>query len=50
MIDIQDIRRNPDRYKYAARAKRVPISIDELLEVDVQRRDAEREVQQLREA
>ncbi|MBE0536563.1 MAG: serine--tRNA ligase [Phycisphaerae bacterium] len=34
MIDIKDIRENPQRYKAGAKAKRIDVDIDRLLEID----------------
>ncbi len=49
MIDIEKIRRDPDAYRRAIATKRVPIEIDQLLQVDERRRDLSGEVDKLRE-
>ncbi len=38
MIDLKDLRDNPDKYKDGARAKGVAVDIDRLLELDTQHR------------
>jgi seryl-tRNA synthetase len=37
MIDLKDLRENPDRYKRAAKLKRIDVDIDRLLELDASR-------------
>ena len=39
MIDLKDLRNNPDRYRTAARDKRIEVDIDRLLELDKQHRE-----------
>ena len=39
MIDIKQIRENPDRFKAACEAKKFNVNIDELLEIDVELRE-----------
>ena len=39
MIDIKQIRENPDRFKAACEAKKFDVNIDELLEIDVELRE-----------
>jgi seryl-tRNA synthetase len=48
MIDIEHIRKNPNAYRYAIKAKRIDVDLDQLLEVDVRRRTLAREVTDLR--
>src|SRR5438067_2778719 len=38
MIDLKDLRENPDRYRTAAQRKRIAVDIDKLLELDAQER------------
>jgi seryl-tRNA synthetase len=38
MIDLKDLRENPERYKLAAQRKRINVDIDALLELDSKRR------------
>ena len=38
MIDLKDLRENPDRYRTAAKRKRIDVDIDRLLELDGRRR------------
>lgn len=47
MIDIKDLRENPDKYRNAARNKRIAVDIDRLLELDKQFRDLDFKRQQL---
>lgn len=47
MIDLKDVRENPDRYREAARLKRIDVNIDRLLELDEQRRSLDARRQQL---
>jgi len=39
MIDIKQIRENPDRFKAACEAKKFDVNIDELLDIDAELRD-----------
>lgn len=48
MIDIEQVRNEPDLFRRAVASKKVPLDIDELLQIDQQRRDIEREVNALR--
>ncbi len=41
MVDLKDLRENPDRYRDAARLKRVDVDVDRLLALDAQRRALE---------
>jgi seryl-tRNA synthetase len=47
MIDLKDLRDNPDHYKAAAERKRIDVDIDRLLELDSQKRSLESRRQQL---
>ena len=38
MIDLKDLRENPDKYKTAATQKRISVDIVRLLQLDAQRR------------
>lgn len=47
MIDLKDLRENPERYKWAAQLKRIDVDIDRLLALDVQKRSLEAERQKI---
>jgi seryl-tRNA synthetase len=47
MIDLKDLRDNPERYKRAAQLKRIDVNIDRLLELDAKRRSLDNQRQQL---
>src|SRR5688572_5238269 len=47
MIDLKDLRENPDRYRTAAAQKRISVDIDRLLQLDSQRRALDSKRQQL---
>ena len=47
MIDLKDLRENPDKYRTAAAQKRISVDIDRLLELDLKRRDLDSTRQQL---
>jgi seryl-tRNA synthetase len=47
MIDIKQIRENPDKFKKAAKDKHFEVDIDELLEVDARLRKDKSELQEL---
>jgi seryl-tRNA synthetase len=47
MIDLKDLRDNPERYKRAAQLKRFDVNIDRLLELDAKRRSLDNQRQQL---
>jgi len=47
MIDLKDLRDHPQRYRDAARLKRIQVDIDHLLELDASYRQIEQERQQL---
>lgn len=49
MIDIEQIRTNPDAFKRAIATKRIKLDLDRLLQVDEERRALTKEVNQLRE-
>jgi seryl-tRNA synthetase len=48
MIDLKDLRENPERYRDGARKKRVEVDIDRILELDAQRREALSQQESLR--
>ncbi len=48
MIDLKDLRENPDRYRKGAQLKNVAVDIDLLLRLDEQRSKAQKEFEQLR--
>ncbi len=47
MIDLKDLRENPDRYRRAARLKRIDVDIDKLLDLDARHRALEADRQKL---
>ena len=47
MIDLKDLRENPDRYRKAAQMKRINVNIDALLDLDARHRAIEQQRQQL---
>ena len=47
MIDLNDLRENPDRYRTAAKQKRIDVNIDRLLELESARRELDAKRQQL---
>src|SRR5258708_3486030 len=47
MIDLKDLRENPDRYRRAAKLKRIDVDVDKLLALDATRRQLDAERQQL---
>ena len=47
MIDLKDLRENPDRYSNAAQLKRIDVDIDRLLELDAKPRARSRSAKQL---
>ena len=47
MVDLKDLRENPDRYRSAAKLKKIEADIDRLLELDARRRALEQRRQQL---
>ncbi len=48
MIDLKDLRQNPDRYRIGAANKRVAVDIDRLLELDTEKRDLQTRIEALR--
>jgi seryl-tRNA synthetase len=49
MIDIEQIRKNPDLFKNAIAAKRIPLDLDRLLEIDKERKTLIGIIEQLRQ-
>jgi len=47
MVDIKDLRENPDKYRSAATAKRISVDIDQLVQLDSQSRQIDVRRQQL---
>lgn len=47
MIDLKDLRENPDKYRTGAKQKRIDVDIDRLLQLDSERRSLETRRQQL---
>ncbi len=47
MVDLKDLRENPDKYREAARQKRINVDIDSLLTLENQHRSLEAKRQQL---
>jgi len=47
MIDLKDLRENPDKYRDAARKKRIDVDIDRLLALESERRQLDAQRQQL---
>ena len=47
MIDLKDLRENPEKYKTAATQKRIAVDIDRLVQLDSQRRALDSKRQQL---
>ena len=47
MIDLKDLRENPDVYRRAAKLKRIDVDIDKLLELDARRRPLDLARQQM---
>jgi seryl-tRNA synthetase len=47
MVDLKDLRDNPERYRVAAQVKRINVNIDELLELDSRHRAIEQKRQAL---
>jgi hypothetical protein len=48
MIDVKDLRENPDKYRRGAELKRIPADIDAALELDSRRNRAQQEHDKLR--
>ncbi|HEX8521306.1 MAG TPA: serine--tRNA ligase [Tepidisphaeraceae bacterium] len=47
MVDLKDLRENPDKYRQAAQQKRISVDIDSLLDLENQRRTLDAKRQQL---
>ena len=47
MVDLKDLRENPDKYRDAARKKRIAVDIDSLVEMENKRRSLDIQRQQL---
>ncbi|MBN1786843.1 MAG: serine--tRNA ligase [Sedimentisphaerales bacterium] len=47
MIDIKEIRENPEKFKKACQAKHFDVDIDKLLEIDAKRRKVEARLQEI---
>ena len=48
MIDLKDLRENPDKYRKGAKLKNVTVDVDAILKADQQRLAAQQEFEQLR--
>lgn len=48
MIDLKDLRDNPEKYRQGAKNKQVDVDIDAVLKLDEQRTEAQRQYEQLR--
>ena len=48
MVDLKDLRENPEKYRQGAERKGVPVDIDAILRVDEQRVAAQREFERLK--
>jgi len=48
MIDLKDLRENPDKYRRGAQLKNVKVDIDAILKMDGERIEAQRQFEQLR--
>lgn len=48
MVDLKDLRENPDKYRRGAQLKNVKVDIDALLQLDEKQRAAQREFEQFR--
>ncbi|HET6251891.1 MAG TPA: serine--tRNA ligase [Tepidisphaeraceae bacterium] len=48
MVDLKDLRENPDKYRRGAELKNVPVDFDSLLKADEQQRSAQREFEKFR--
>jgi seryl-tRNA synthetase len=49
MIDVERIRTNPEKYRETIKAKRIPLDLDRLLNLDAQWRELTSKTNQLRE-
>ncbi len=48
MVDLKDLRENPDKYRRGAELKNVPVQIEQILKVDMRQREAQREFEKFR--
>ena len=48
MIDLKDLRENPDKYRQGAKNKQVEVDIDALLKLDAERIESQKQFEQLR--
>src|SRR4051794_25089656 len=48
MIDVKDLRENPDKYRKGAELKNVPVEIPRILDLESQRVSAQQEFERLR--
>src|SRR6185295_8553548 len=48
MIDVKDLRENPDKYRRGAELKNVKVDIDDVIKLDEKRVRAQREFEQFR--
>jgi len=48
MVDLKDLRENPEKYRRGAELKNVPVQIDQILKVDMRQREAQREFEKFR--
>src|SRR5690242_10751692 len=48
MIDIKDLRDNPDKYRKGAKLKNIAVDVDAILKADQQRLEAQQEFERLR--
>ena len=48
MVDLKDLRENPEKYRRGAELKNVPVQIDQILKVDTRQREAQREFEKFR--
>ena len=47
MIDIKDVRENPEKFKTAAKDKRFEVDIDRLIELDEKLFDSKKKLQEI---
>lgn len=48
MVDLKDLRENPEKYRRGAELKNVPVQIDQILNADARHREAQREFERFR--
>lgn len=48
MVDLKDLRENPEKYRRGAELKNVPVQIDQILQLDARQREAQREFEKFR--